>query len=104
MMESISCPIEVAVNDRRNENVGFSIIDAPVKALFLSDKIYLESWEEDHRRMMRKAQESGSDRAIFKTDEATIYVDRFNYFYIGSNVEFSIKGKRAIPFGINTLS
>lgn len=45
----------------------------------------------------------GSDSAIFKTDEAVIYVDRTNYFYLGTNVEYKVKGQLNLLPGMNVI-
>lgn len=103
MLEHLRCPIEVDVNDRRNKNVSFAVIDGIKKAFFLSDKVWIESWEEDHRAMLHMVIADGSDSAIFKTDEAVIYVDRTNYFYLGTNVEYKVKGQLNLLPGMNVI-
>ena len=115
IFESLSLPILLDVHDRRNAMIGFSRVDSPPKnvgnpfffyrrkACFLSDKIWVKTWETDHLDMMNEASAAGADRAIFSTSDAIIYVDKELYFYIGSNVVYSLKENLHLSFGINAL-
>lgn len=104
MLDQFHFPIEVCVNDPGNRDVCFSGIDGDKKAFFLSDKAWIESWEEDHAEMMGMVVAAGSDSAIFKTEEAIIYVDRTNYFYLGKSVEYKVKGQLNLLPGMNLIS